>query len=339
MTMHCHVVVADLFLPSDIAGEACAGLDLTALEWLLARAQAAPLPVDTLEAWLCHAFGVGNQAIAPVTLQADGIEPGQYYWLRADPVHIQMQRDKMILRPEVALAADEAAQLCASLNGHFADQGLHFFAPHPQRWYLSLDSVPDIVTRTLAQVAGRNVHRHLPQGADALRWHQIFNEIQMLFYDHAVNVARAERGELPINSVWFWGGGQATTELSRPFTKIIADSPLAAAFAQAAGIPCMALPDELQPDRAGQNENLLIVWDGLRRSLQQGELHTWRDSVLRLERSCVALKRALRNGRLSQLTLDVLNAGDGRSFVLTRAASWKLWCMAKPLAHYARAAE
>ncbi len=337
--MHCHVVVPDLFLPAEVAGEACAGLRLPALEWLLARAQAASLPVDTLEEWLCRAFGVSHQAIAPVTLQSEGIEPAGYYWLRVDPVHIQMQRDKMILRPEVALTADEAAQLCASLNAHFAEQGLHFFAPHPQRWYLRLDSVPDIVTRTLAQVAGRNVHRHLPQGADALRWHQIFNEIQMLFYDHAVNVAREERGELPINSVWFWGGGQATKELSRPFTKIFADSALAAAFAQAAGIPCATLPDDLEPDLAGQNENLLLVWDGLRRSLQQGELHAWRDSVLRLERNCVALKRALRNGRLSQLTLEVLNAGDGRSFVLTRVASWKLWRVAKPLARYTRATE
>ena len=337
MTMNCHVVVADLFLPADIAGEACAGLDLPALESLLARAQAAALTEDTLEEWLCRAFGVSDQAIAPVTLQSDGIPPEGYYWLRADPVHIQMQRDKMILHPEVTLTADEAAQLCASLNTHFAGHGLHFFAPRPQRWYLRLDSAPNMGTHTLAQVAGKNVHRHLPQGPDALRWHQIFNEIQMLFYDHAVNVARAERGGLPVNSVWFWGGGQATREWSQPFAEIITDNPLAEAFAQAAGIPCIALPDDM--NRIGQSDNQLIVWDGLRRALQRGELHAWRDAVLRFELSCVALKRALRAGRLSQLTFDVLNAGDARSFVSTRTASWKLWRVTKPLAYYSHATD
>lgn len=336
MTLDCHVAVADLFLPADIAGEACAGLDLPALTWLLARAQPVALPEDTLEEWLCRVFGISNQAIAPVTLQSDGMAPQEFYWLRADPVHIQMQRDKMILRAEVALSADEAAQLRASLNDHFSSQGLHFFAPDPQRWYVRLDSEPNIVTRTLAQAMGRNVHRHLPQGPDALRWHQIFNEIQMLFFDHAVNVARAERGELPVNSVWFWGGGKAAKELPQSvFTAMMSDSPLAAAFAKAAGISCTPLPDEL--NMAGPHQSLLIVWDGLRRSLHQGELHAWREAVMRLEHNCVALTRALRAGQLSTLTLDVLNAGNAQSFALTRAALWKLWRVTKPLTYYSHA--
>lgn len=335
MTKHCHVAIADLFLPADIAGEASAGLDLPALTWLLARAQPVALPEDTLEEWLCRVFGISNQAIAPVTLQSDGIAPQEFYWLRADPVHIQMQRDKMILRAEVALTADEAAQLCASLNDHFASQGLHFFAPNPQRWYVRLDSAPNIVTYTLAQTVGRNVHRHLPQGPDALRWHQIFNEIQMLFFDHAVNVSRAERGELPVNSVWFWGGGKTANPPRSVFTTMMSDSPLAAAFARAAEIPSAPLPDDL--NTTTQHQSLLIVWDSLRRSLHQGELHAWREAVMHLERNCVSLKQALRAGQLSTLTLDVLNAGNAQSFVLTRAASWKLWRVPKPLDYYSRA--
>ena len=328
-----HLVVSDLFLPHEVAAEACTGLKLPALEKLLARARPAPLPTESLEAWLCGAFGVLGQAIAATTLRADGMEPGTAYWLRADPVHLRIQRDQLILHPDVPLGADEAAQLCASLNAHFAKEGLRFFAPHPQRWYLQLDAAPGMTTHPVAQVAGRNVHAYLPQGPDALRWHGVFNEIQMLLFDHAVNQAREARGELPINSVWLWGGGYAAGQLARPFANVCGDSALAGAFAQAAGIPCESLPDDVARYIAGDNGDVLIVQEELRRALQHGDLHAWRDGLQRFEQYCAApLLDALRAGRITQLTLDILQAGASRRFMLTRGAVWKLWRRAKPLA-------
>jgi hypothetical protein len=331
-----HLVIHDLFLPQQVAAEACAGLALPALETLLARAQPAPLPEESLEAWLCGAFGVADQAIAPVTLRADGLELGASCWLRADPVHLRLQRDQLILQAGVPLTADEAAQLCDSLNAHFVADGLCFFAPHPQRWYLQLDAAPNMSTQPLAQVAGRNVHAHLPQGADALRWHGVFNEIQMLLFEHAVNQAREARGELPINSVWLWGGGQAVGELVRPYARVCGDSDLAAAFAQAAGIPCNTLPDDAAQCIAGDDGDVLIVWEGLRRALQQGDLHAWREGLQRFEQCCaLPLLDALRAGRIARLTLDSPQAGASRRFELTRGAAWKLWRRPQPLARYA----
>ena len=331
-----HLVVPDLFLPQQVATEACAGLALPALETLLARAKPAPLSTESLEAWLCGVFGVADQAIAPVTLRADGLEPGASYWLRADPVHLSLQRDQLILQADVPLTADAATQLCASLNAHFVGDGLHFFAPHPQRWYLQLDAAPEMNTCPLAQVAGRNVHAHLPQGADALRWHGVFNEIQMLLFEHAVNQAREARGELPINSVWLWGGGYAVGELTRPYAKVCGNSDLAAAFAQVAGIPCNALPDDATQCVTGDDGDVLIVWEGLRRALQYGGIHAWRDGLQGFEQGCAEpLLDALRAGRIQRLTLDTLQAGAARRFVLTRGAAWKLWLRSQTLAGYA----
>ncbi len=331
-----HVVIPDLFLPHEVAAEACAGLKLPALEKLLARAQPAPLLAESLEAWLCATFGVSDQAIAAVTLRTDGMEPGAAYWLRADPVHLRIQRDQLILQPDMRLDTGEAAQLCASLNAHFAGEGLRFFAPHPQRWYLQLDAAPGMTTHPLAQVAGRNVHAYLPQGPDALRWHGVFNEIQMLLFEHAVNQAREARGELSINSVWLWGGGCAAGQLARPFAKLCGDSDLAGAFAQAAGIPCESLPDDVTHCVEGDDGGALIVWEGLRRALQHGDLHAWRDGLQRFEQCCAApLLNALYAGRIAQLTLDVLQIGASRRFMLTRGAAWKLWRRPKRLTHYA----
>ncbi|MFZ1810027.1 MAG: hypothetical protein WAU04_02420, partial [Candidatus Nitrotoga sp.] len=82
--------------------------------------------------------------------------------------------------------------------------------------------------------------------------------------------------------------------------------------------------------------DVLIVWEGLRRPFQQGDLHAWRDSVQRLEQSYIAsLWEALRNSRIKQLSLNVLNAGVAQRFVLTRSAVWKPWRLSKSLTRYA----
>jgi hypothetical protein len=173
----------------------------------------------------------------------------------------------------------------------------------------------------------------LPQGPDALRWHGIFNEIQMLFFEHAVNQAREARGELPINSVWLWGGGREPEKLLRPFARVYGDSPLALALAQTTGMSVAALQADAARFVASDEGDVLVVWDGLRDALQQGDLHAWRNELQRFEASCAApLLAALSAGRISQLTLEVPHGISSRRLALTRAALWKVWRRSKPLA-------
>src|SRR3989339_260007 len=120
-----HLVICDLFLPTDIAAEVCAGLHLPALEKMLARgistgsARADVLGLS-LENELCGVFGMPcgeGMPIAPVCAAFDGL--GEGCWLRADPVHLRLQREQVVLLPDVVVSAGEAAQLCAALNEHF----------------------------------------------------------------------------------------------------------------------------------------------------------------------------------------------------------------------------
>lgn len=329
-----HVVIPDMFLPQQLAAYAVADLRLPILEKLLARAQVAPLKIDTLEEWLCEHFGVDGMAIAPLTLMAEGEQPGGSYWLRADPVGISMQRDQTILQADIALSGEDAAQLCASLNAHFGVDGLSFVAPHPQRWYLRVDNAPDMLTHPLPQVVGADMHAHLPYGADALRWHSVINEIQMLFYEHKVNLAREQRGEPPVSGVWLWGGGTHTAAVRKPYASLAGDSELACAFAQAAGMRTDVLPD----DWANKPGDLLLVCEGLRSALQCADLCRWRNTLQQFEKDWAApLLAALEAGTIGQLTLDVLSEGASRSFVLTRAARWKIWRRPQSLQHYALA--
>ncbi len=333
MGAHIHVAVPGLFLSGEAAAEGGAGLRLPALEKLLARARAERLPVDTLEAWMCGAFGVPEGALAPVTLLADGGQPGAAYWLRADPVHLMLRGSEVILRPLASLGADEAAQLCETLNQHFAGEGLHFLAPHPQRWYLRMERAPGVETFPLALAAGRDIRDYLPHGPGALEWHRLLNEIQMLLYGHPVNDARETRGEWIVNSIWPWGGGYGPGKIEPPFSRVYTDNVLAAAFADASGIGHLGLPPGGMPANGGGN--MLVVWDGLLHALQHGDIGEWRDSLQALEHRCIRpLLQALRRGKLERLTLDVFREGGSWRFTLTPRTAWRFWRLSRRLRQY-----
>lgn len=326
---HVHIVVPDLFLPPLLAKEVCAGLQLPVLEKCLARAKVQALSAHSLEAWLCEAFNVPEAAIAPVTLLADGLSPEAAYWLRADPVHLHLDRNQIILQTNVAPSLDEAAQLCAHLNQHFAGSGMQFFAPHPRRWYLRLDEEPGLTTHSVYQVEGRNTRFYLPQETSGMKWRAVMNEIQMLLHGHPFNQANEARGALLVNSVWLWGGGRAV-ELARPFDVLYGDSDLAQSFARAANIP-------QEPGVAvkASFENALYVWEGLSAALRRGDFHAWRESVLAFEQDWMSpLLRALAAGEVARITLDAVQEEGSRRYVLTRAMLWKLWRRSQPLASH-----
>lgn len=318
------IVIPDLFLSQGLASEVCNGLRLPALETILARARQEPLEQCSLEAWLCDAFGITDSVIAPVTLMADGMEPGSSYWLRADPTHVYIRHNEIILETGVPLTAGESEELCGVLNAHFSGEGLRFFALRPQRWYVQLDSDPAIQTHLLSQAVGRDIRALLPQGKGALRWHAVLNEIQMLFHDHGINQAREARGESPVNSVWLWGGGRAAEVLLRPYAKICSDGNLAEAFARASGIPFVSLPGDMRAYLAKEGD-ILLVWEGLQQAILHGDLQGWRNSLLQFEQQCaVTLLERLRAGGISRISLDV--PGDmAFRFTLERSAAWKWW--------------
>ncbi len=333
MRSHLHLVIPDLFLPQEAAA-ASADLRLHGLETILGRAEAVPLNATSLEEWLCLAFGVEG-AIAPVTLQADGGQPGANYWLRADPVHLNLEHHEVVLQANVRLTVGEADALCATLNEHFAADGLRFVAPHQQRWYLALNDLPGISTSPLSLVAGKDIHTYLPQGPDALRWHRILNEIQMLLFQHPVNQAREERGEPPANGLWLWGGGYAPNELRNPFSRICANDPVAAAFAAVAGAKNAPLPQDATQCLAGGAAETLVVWDGLRNALQHDDLAAWRDNVEYFERHYASpLLKGLRSGKIIKITLDVPRPRASQRFVLTRGTAWHFWRKRRRLQQY-----
>ena len=346
-----HLVIPDLFLPQDIAVEVCAGLRLPALEKLLARGAStvsartgAPgLPLENL---LCELFAVPcavDAPIAPISAAFDGLPAG--CWMRADPVNLRLQREKLLLSG-VQVSREESVELCASLNRYFAGQGMEFFAPHPQRWYLRLAKLPRIKTTPLSAVLGGNVRGALPTGEDAARWHSLFNEMQMLLFAHPANQAREERGEATINSVWLWGVGESAGTLAKAFDSVISDELMVEMLASATASPFAVWAErwddtfllDSTPDAQDQlssDGRQLLVWTGLRSALQHGDLAAWRDALQGFEVGYAQpLWRALRSGKLGQVRLDILGEAGLRSVRLERAATWDFWRRSQRLADY-----
>lgn len=321
-----HLVIPDLHLPAEFSREVCADLTLPALTKLLARGKTQTLPrSDSLETCLCEAFGLANLPIAALSAQYDGLPAGR--WLRADPVNLTLQRDRLCLTIP-AIEANEAAEFCAQLNSYFAQQGLRFYAPHAQRWYLQLDNLPSIQTTPLAQVIGENVRHALPIGEHAAYWHQLFNEIQMLLYTHPANEQREQRGAEVINSVWFWGEGEAI-DCAPLYTSVQGDTVLADIFATAAQIPFSPWQNTWRDTSPKQ----LLVWTALHRAVQEGDFAAWRTAIQAFEQSYAQpLWQALCRGEISQLTLDSVGKERASRTQLTRSDTWAFWRNERQLA-------
>lgn len=320
-------------------------LRLPDLEWLFAHGTLTRSAGCGLEARLLQQFGIEDALpVACYTQLADGGTADSAYWLRADPVHLQAQRDQLVLVDGAMLdiTADEAGALTATLNQHFAQDKLRFIPRHPARWYITLDTAPNLTTHPLPQVAGRAINERLPSGAESLRWNQIINEAQMLLHAHPVNQMRETQGQPAINSVWAWGGGAAQTLEPSPWGGIWADDALARGLAIAARTQVHALPQHATAflAEAKTGDTHLVVLDGLRRAAWYGDDAAWCEGLARLEENWIKpLLHALRRGTISDITLLALSEHGNLSLSANRSQRWRFWRRRLSLKHYLPAVE
>lgn len=216
--------------------------DDSGLAKLLAKADTRLLDLP-LEAVVCAQHGLTAQPdypIAALAAQADGLDVGNAYWLRADPVHLLLQRDSFSLSEPVPLKLKQqhAVAIIASLNAHFADRGMAFYVGLSGAWYLRLEQIPHIQTTLPSAAMDRNIFAFMPQGSAASVWLSYMNEIQMLMHEHPVNIERESIPQPSINSVWFSGGGKMPPKPASPADMhlLIADSPFYNGLAQWANL-------------------------------------------------------------------------------------------------------
>lgn len=313
-------------------------LALPSLEKLFARGRLTRDAGLSMEDALCRHFGLMQSSpVAAFSGQADGVSDNAQYWLRADPVFLQAQREQLMLIDGslLSITAEEAAALIHSLNQYFAPEGLRFLAGAPERWYLALGDEPDLVTRPLPEVAGLALSAYLPAGKQALIWHKRITEAQMLLHTHAVNAAREARGAPLINSLWLWGGGKAKA-LARSDATIWADDAIARGLALAANTTLHSLPATAETVFSQPAAQHFVVWDKLRAPATYGDHAAWRTTILSLEKEWLApALDALRKGLLESVEMHALMPNETVNLQFNRAALWRFWRRQPNLKHYA----
>ena len=332
--------------PRALAADIARGLDLPGLVGLLARARPAGRPAwrsragepESFERLAFGAFGYppGGSDVPAAALTwehdaagspAGGVAAADgppLVPLRADPVHLRPDLDaaRLFDASHFALTPGEAAAMAAALDRHFAPEGVRFEAPHPTRWYARLEARPDARFEPPGGAVGRGAGGALPAGNEGSLWRRRMNEAQMVLHAHPVNQAREARGELAVNSVWFWGSGEPGPPPRRRFDEVAADDPLIRALARRSGARVCDLAEDPETDRDPSGRRLVAPGPGCLRAVLGRDVESWRRELLDAEERWFGpLFDAVTAGRVRKAVVDaglrtgesVLEAGGRRA--------------------------
>lgn len=327
----CHLHIEGLSLDAELIKRQFGSAAPIAMP-ILARADARTLAGGESFSEPLRLHGIvnhGAQGIAPLMLAGESFPSTDGYWMCATPAHLRVEQDRLVLLDARLLSIEsyEAEALTATLNTHFAEDQLRFFAPHPQRWYMQLPCAPGITTYPLASVMGRDVHPKLPQGTDALLWHRRYNEAQMLLHAHPVNAAREARGLPAINSLWWWGEG-LLQPVSRRFSSIHSDDILLRGLARLSNTPLSSPPANAAAWLAAlahEGEHYLTL-DSLALAWVYRDYAAWIDARAHVEQLWLApLTAAVKKNQIQGLCIDAVTTEGATRVTLTRAQLWRFW--------------
>lgn len=244
-------------------------------------------------------------------LDAGADDARQAAWLRADPAHIRPDiNGARLLGIGAALGIDrsDADALLPALRPLFGDAGFVLDAPDPARWYLRLPRearLPEFAAP--GDALGDDVFEHLPHAPEARRWRLLASEAQVVLHNHPHNAARLAAGKVPVNALWFWGGGVLPDAVRSEYPTIAGDDPCVRALARLGNIRWMPLAEHSGFDADG-------VLD----------LRAERDPRVLVERWLAPAAAAA-----SQRPV-LLDFADGPVFALRPGQRWRVW--RRPLA-------
>ncbi|MEK7778515.1 MAG: phosphoglycerate mutase [Pseudomonadota bacterium] len=342
--MNLQILIPNLFWPDSSQPEIYGDLSLSGLEKMLSKSEKKTYPSETLETWLCKSFHIDKQKcdwpIAPIMVQNDSMNsilPNSDFWMRADPVHLRIEQNHIMLADSQAfkISKEESQQIAQIINCCLDNKNILILPLQSDRWYLRCTEVPELETFPLSDVTCRNINDYLPIGNQSVVWRKIFNEIQMVLHDHPINQVRESRGELAINSVWFWGGGvMPQVKIESIFSHVWGNHEFLRALAFYSNAVWKGVPingeDFLQNITIGDH---LIVLDSLYGRAQYRDAYGWRESLKKMEIDWFTpLCRALEAKKISQLTLTALGSGATQSFCVTANDLWKFWRKMKSMA-------
>jgi len=129
----------------------------------------------------------------------------------AELVHIALASDGAALVParRLHIRAQDSQALFDSVQGLFQDSGFAVQMHSATHWRVLPSEPLQMRCASPELVATSSLHDWWPQSTQARAWRSVFNAVQMRWFDHQVNQARAGDGLAPINGLWLFGGARA----------------------------------------------------------------------------------------------------------------------------------
>jgi hypothetical protein len=269
--------------------------------------------------------GIGEGQASIGVEVGEGQAPECGWWLRADPVHLRADRDKLLLLPGqgLGLTAAEAGQLADACNRLVNADGWHLEALDPLRWYLKVPKDPSLRTVDPDEVYGQAISDFLPRGDNSRVWRRTLTELQMVLHTAAPNVARERRGMATANGVWLWGSGQLPAKAAVPWRVLVARDVFAVGLARLAGAQITATVNaDTAIAAAGRGGALAVVTTALD-AWRQGEAQAGSRVAEAICRDWLdPVYAAVARGQLP----SVLLVGDaGAAFLLDRTGTRRFW--------------
>lgn len=292
------IVISDLYLSPDTP--AVEPVALPSLDRIARFGERLTLDRGWRE-WLAHWIGRHDLAQAPVSAIAGaGRADAAMMWM-ATPLHLAAGLTTLHFdaRGILRLSSEELEELAADFARTFTDVRL---VPLESGELLLLQSSPSAATTTEpARIVGGNVADALPQGPGASTLRRLGAEIEMWLHEHPVNAARARRSELPISTLWLWGGGAplAPHSTSGPLPRACGSDSYLQGLWRLCGGSSQSLPQQLDAPYA---ESVVLVVETGRMSLGEVDRRFIAPALEHLQRRALERVSVLANDRLLLLS-------------------------------------
>jgi hypothetical protein len=276
------IIISDLYFAGEIGGDAAGSPAMPGLEDAARFGQKATLEAGW-RGWLARSMGRDDLVRAAAAAVAAGFPAhqsgggtsldaisGGTVWF-ATPIHLIAGLTSVHLdyRGLLRLAAEDLTRLAKDFAAAFGDTDFHL-EPTPSGALLLRSRSPlDVVTTDPSRALARELEASLPTGRDAAVLKRLGAEMEMWLHNHPLNEGRARRGELPVSTLWLWGGGpplevkgdptppvdhstsggQPTVSDQPTFRMAFGSDPYLAGLCSLNGTPLHPLPEQL-PDLA-----------------------------------------------------------------------------------------
>jgi hypothetical protein len=278
--------------------------------------------------------------------------PDSTAWI-ATPVHLIAGLTSLHLdrRSILRLRAADLESFAQDFNRTFGDSGLRLTPLAAGDFLMQGPATLTAATTEPARALVADLEASLPKGNDAKALKRLGAELEMWLHAHPLNETRHRRGELPVSTLWLWGGtpaqagqtpilaaGTPTTPPTQQHTSPPASSntqttlafgndPYLIGLCRLHGDQTNVLPDQLADLLAGSRPQRAVLVTEVTSMLHLNPHWTVLDALAEIDRRFVSPAiAALAEGSLESL---VLLANDTH-WRVRRRDRLKLWRRAHP---------